>query len=184
MQEDDATRHVVLSGCSGGGKSALLEELQRRGFATVAEPGRRIVESELRRGGTALPWTDLQAFALRAIGLAGEDRRRAKALRGWVFFDRGLVDAAVALQHAVGRPAAHTLDGTDRYHRLVFLVPPWPEIYAATAERRHGLDAAVAEFDRLLAAYGDLGYQTLLLPKVDVAARADFLLHRLLGGRI
>jgi predicted ATPase len=36
-------RFVVISGCSGGGKSTLLAELARRGYRTVEEPGRRIV---------------------------------------------------------------------------------------------------------------------------------------------
>jgi RNase adaptor protein for sRNA GlmZ degradation len=38
-------RFVVISGCSGGGKSALLEELGRQGYPTVEEPGRRISRS-------------------------------------------------------------------------------------------------------------------------------------------
>jgi predicted ATPase len=40
-------RFVVISGCSGGGKSTLLAELVGRGYAAVEEPGRRIVEEEL-----------------------------------------------------------------------------------------------------------------------------------------
>jgi len=31
-------RFVVLSGCSGGGKSTLLAELARRGHSVVEEP--------------------------------------------------------------------------------------------------------------------------------------------------
>jgi len=31
---------IVLSGCSGGGKSTLLMELARLGFQTFEEPGR------------------------------------------------------------------------------------------------------------------------------------------------
>ncbi len=96
-------QHVVLSGCSGGGKSTLLAELERRGFTTVPEPGRRIVQEEQSGDGNALPWVDLGAFAHRAIALAAADRRRTAGVDGWVFFDRGLVDAAVALQHATGR---------------------------------------------------------------------------------
>ena len=38
-----SSRHVILSGCSGGGKSTLLADLAGRGFGTVSEPGRRIV---------------------------------------------------------------------------------------------------------------------------------------------
>ena len=48
-------RFVVISGCSGGGKSTLLAELGRRGHSTVEEPGRRIVAQELQQGGRALP---------------------------------------------------------------------------------------------------------------------------------
>ena len=71
-------RFVVLSGCSGGGKSTLLAELRRRGHATVDEPGRRIVKEESADGGTALPWIDLTAFARRAIEVALADREEAR----------------------------------------------------------------------------------------------------------
>lgn len=60
-------RLVVISGCSGGGKSTLLAELARRGHATVEEPGRRIVKQERQAGGPALPWNDPVAFARRAM---------------------------------------------------------------------------------------------------------------------
>ena len=49
------SRFVLISGCSGGGKSTSLDELARRGHQTGLEPGRRIVHDELARGGTALP---------------------------------------------------------------------------------------------------------------------------------
>jgi predicted ATPase len=49
---------VTISGCSGGGKSVLLAELRQRGFATIEEPGRRIVAEEIKRGGRVLPWID------------------------------------------------------------------------------------------------------------------------------
>ena len=39
-------RFVVISGCSGGGKSTLLAESGRRGYAVVEEPGRRIVQNQ------------------------------------------------------------------------------------------------------------------------------------------
>lgn len=172
-------RHVVLSGCSGGGKSTLLGELKRRGHGTVPEPGRRIVAEELQSGGTALPWCDLAAFATRALALAAEDRTRMGQETGWVFFDRGLVDAAVALDHAGGQAAAITLARFPRYHRTVFLTPPWPDIYQKDGERRHDLDEARAEYGRLIGAYRALGYRTVVLPLASVEERADVVLGHL-----
>jgi predicted ATPase len=175
-------RFVVISGCSGGGKSTLLEELARRGHATVEEPGRRIVREETARGGAALPWVDAVAFARRAIAMALEDREVAARHDGWVFFDRGLVDAAAALERVSGEAALETYGRAHRYHDRVFLTPPWPEIYAADAERRHDLAAAEAEYERLLEAYPRLGYEVVVLPKMSVAERADFVLQRIGAG--
>ncbi len=52
-----------------------------------------------------------------------------------------------------------TLSPSHRYHRLVFLAPPWPEIHVIDQERRHGLDDAVIEYEHLLQVYPALGYQ-------------------------
>ncbi len=175
---------VVISGCSGGGKSSLLAALSRRGYAVVEEPGRRIVREELDKGGSALPWIDAVAFARRAVEMALDDLAAADGATGWVFFDRGLIDAATALR-AGDRPADRRRPSHDarRYHRQVFLAPPWPEIYRRDPERRHGYDDAVAEYERLAEAYPSLGYEVVLLPKAPVEARADFVTATLAGPR-
>lgn len=171
-------RFIILSGGSGGGKSTLLAELARRGFVTVEEPGRRIVIEETRNNGTALPWIDIEAFARRAITMALEDRQKAPA-DGLVFFDRGLIDAASALRHVGGDGFIDTLKNTHRYNPLVFLTPPWPEIYQGDDERRHDFDAAVEEYDRLVRDYEALGYDSVVLPKSGIEERADFILARI-----
>jgi predicted ATPase len=172
-------RFVVLSGCSGGGKSTLLAELDRRGHTTVQEPGRRIVRAEMAGNGRALPWVDRAAFLRRALALAAADFAAVRAQPGWVFFDRGLVDAAAGLEAATGEPVLAQINGSHRYHRQVFLTPPWPEIYVTDRERRHSLEEAVVEYERLLRVYPTLGYQVCVLPKVGVAERADVILRAL-----
>lgn len=168
-----AARRIAISGCSGGGKSTLLAELARRGFAMIEEPGRRIIES-----GGPTPWDDLAGFARRAVAMALADLDAAADLPGPVFFDRGLIDAAVALEHATGEPAA--LDLTARYDR-VLLAPPWPEIHVTDDARRHGIAEALAEYARLEIAWPALGYAPVLLPRSDVGARADFVQEQLRG---
>ena len=48
--------YVIISGCSGGGKSTLLsEKLVRRGYFVVLEPGRQIVKEQHAIDGEGLP---------------------------------------------------------------------------------------------------------------------------------
>ena len=172
-------RFVVVSGCSGAGKSTLVAELGRRAYRVVDEPGRRIVRQELAAGGTALPWSDPAGFARRAVSLAIADWEAARGNPGWTVFDRGLVDAAAALEQASGEPALQPLARAHPYGRTVFLAPPWPEIYVQDEERRHDFAAAAAEYERLLQAYGALGYRIVLLPKAPAGTRADFVMAEL-----
>src|SRR6202047_2022702 len=95
---------------------------------------------ELARGGGGLPWGDGVAFARRALEIALADRAAAGSLDGWVFFDRGLIDAAAALEHMTGKPVLTALGQDKRYHRRVFLAPPWPEIYETDPDSGQGWD--------------------------------------------
>jgi acyl-CoA thioesterase II len=82
---------VTISGCSSGGKSTLLVELRRRGFATIDEPGRRIVAEELKRGGRALPWVDAVARTTAPLPPAAAIHQCALAYAS----DMMLLDAAL-----------------------------------------------------------------------------------------
>lgn len=174
---------VLITGASGGGKSTLLSELGRRGCATVPEPGPTTAAAALGGGGGALPWEDPAGFARAALALARDDLARARGLAPVVVFDRGLIDAAVALRHHEGVPLTESLGGSSPYARRVFLAPPWPAIFAPDPERRHGLPEAVAEYARIRAALAELGHEVVELPRLPVSERADFACARLPGAR-
>lgn len=174
-------RAVVITGCSGGGKSTLLAELARRGHRVFPEPGRQIVKEQDWIGGDALPWTAPAKFAELALSRGLHQRITAAASGGLAFFDRGVIEPLSALEQAGLPVPGHFRRAAEvcRYDETVFVAPPWPELFRPDAERRHGLDAAVAEYGPLTAAYARLGYRLVELPKVGVTARADFVLATL-----
>ena len=171
---DAARKFVLITGCSGGGKSTLLTELRSRGYATIPEPGRRIVAEERATGGTALPWIDLSSFAKRAVAMARADLAAAANLPGPVFFDRGLIDAAVALEFTGGPSCRETLGTCSPYGRTVLFAPPWREIFHGDADRKQSFQAACEEAERLEDALSAHGHQIVLLPKATVLGRAEF----------
>jgi len=46
----------VITGGPGTGKTTVLRELQRRGFAVAEEVARRIIREQIDSGGAAVPW--------------------------------------------------------------------------------------------------------------------------------
>ena len=154
----------------------MLDQLARRGFRTVPEPGRRIVQEELAKNGKVLPGINMSAFAQRAIDMATHDLERVQGDAGWVFFDRGLIDAAAALCAADVLPIETLLPPKSPYQTKVFIAPPWLEIFCSDPERRHGFVEAVEEYERLMQVYPAYGHQLVELPKVSVGGRADFVL--------
>ena len=176
-----AERFVLITGCSGGGKSTLLKELARRGLAACEEPGRAIVKEETASGGEALPWTNPAKFAERAARLSLANMARAAQHQGITIFDRGLIDAVCAMERmnvSVPRDIADAFERC-RYNRTVFLAPPWEEIFAGDSERKHGFVEAVAEYDHLAKRLPELRYDAVLLPRASVEGRADFVLKAL-----
>ena len=178
---DRRCRAVVITGCSGGGKSTLVAELGRRGHRVFPEPGRQIVREQDWIGGDALPWTAPAKFAELLLSRAMHQLISAASEEGLAFFDRSLVEPLSGLAR-MGLPVPdHFVRAGERcrYDETVFVAPPWPEIHHTDAERRHGFDEALEEYEPLLATYRRLGYRLVELPKVDVAARADFVLATL-----
>jgi predicted ATPase len=177
----DADRFIVLSGCSGGGKSTLLAALQRRGFAVFEEPGRQIVKEQHYIGGPFLPWTEPRQFVELCVSRAMHQMVLAARLAGPVFFDRGIVDAVSHFEH-IGAPIpAHLSNAVQRlrYRRVVFMAPPWREIFSTDAERQHGFDSALAAYGSLRQTYERLGYSLVDLPRIDVDGRVKFIHDRL-----
>lgn len=172
---------VVLTGCSGGGKSTLLAALAARGYAVRPEAGRQIVREQMHIGGDALPWADAGAFvalaAARTMHLFNDTVPSARP----VFFDRSLVDLTSFLDMkgiAVPAPLRRAID-LYRYAPGVFVVPPWPEIYVRDDERPKPFEEACREYEALVAGYRAAGYRLIEVPKAEVAARADFVVKRL-----
>ena len=176
LVQGKAHRFVVLSGCSGAGKSSLLSELGRRGFPIYEEPGRQVVKEQLYIGGDALPWGNVSQFLELTISRSIHHMVTAARRDRLSFFDRGIIDQVSGLVH-LGLPIPEHLAAAVRrfrYHERVFIMPPWPEIFSNDDERRHSFEDALASYEAQLSTYERFGYQIIFVPKLDVSARADF----------
>ncbi|PYE90125.1 AAA domain-containing protein [Phyllobacterium leguminum] len=74
----------------------------------------------------------------------------------------------------------HTAKAAERfrYNRMVFVLPPWPEIFKRDAERKQDLDEARRTFEAVSAAYMACGYELITVPRVTVEERVRFVLKK------
>ena len=172
-----ATRFYVITGCSGGGKSTLLSELEQRGYRVFPEPGRQIVKEQQFVDGDGLPWKDATKFAELCVSRAMYFYNSAQRLEPPVFFDRSVIDNIAGIERlGLPMPAYFPLTLVQyRYAPRVFMVPPWREIFVQDAKRQHSYADTEQEFYGLQQAYEANGYEVVLVPKFPVNARADFI---------
>ena len=173
---------VVITGGPGVGKTTLLAELEARGYTTVSESARAII-SERRAQGLS-PRPEPVAFAQEILRRDAEKYHANSGKSGWVFFDRGAVEAIGMLHEAAPLTAAE-LDVTLReypFHSSVFILPPWSAIYSTDSERDHSYPWVEHVHNQLVRWYRSCGYALCEVPRLPVAARAEFVLQALTHG--
>jgi predicted ATPase len=173
---------IIISGCSGGGKSTLLDELKDNGYSVIPEVGRGIVKQQLEIDGNATPWQNPIAFCELAIQKSIANYEQTHAIKSttdkMIFFDRCFLDG-VSYYQSLELDDARKYDYLIqdlRFYPTVFMTPPWGDIYCQDDERKHSFEDAVAEYERLLKFYLKNGYQIVEIPKVSVKERFHFLI--------
>ena len=178
---DTEKRFFVVTGGPGSGKSSLIDRLQRNGYAGSVEAGLGIIQDQVIVGGTALPWSDPNAFRATDAELGNAVLPHCAACRRTgVLRPRGA--RCVGIFAVVGCPRARTHGeggAVFRYYRRVFITPPWQEIFQQDRERKQGFDEAVRTYDVLVATYTTYGYELVEIPRVSVEQRVRFVLQSL-----
>ncbi len=171
-------RLFVITGGPGVGKTALLHELQRRGFACVPEAARQIIQEQVKNGGDAVPWLNMERYSALMLQKSVDDYLAHADATRVTFFDRGILDtvthfrlAGLALTDEAPRQVQQYC-----FNRRVFLLPPWREIYCTDSERKQTFEESVTTYHVNKAVYAEHGYELLEVPLAPVTERADFIL--------
>lgn len=171
----------VITGGPGVGKTTLLETLAQQGFPYVPEIAREIIREQVSRNGDALPWANIPAYTHLMFSRSVESFEQHQKQESVLFFDRGIPDT-LAYAHLIHQPILPKLQHAVqdfRYNPLVFILPPWPEIYQTDSERKQSYQEAVATYDIMLVTYQQLDYTPIIVPKGSPKERANFVIDTL-----
>jgi predicted ATPase len=171
----------VITGGPGSGKTTVLLELEKRGFRFAPEVARQIIQEQVRDSGKALPWENRELYTALMLERSIQSYKEHTPASAPSFSDRGLPDT-LGYARLIGLADDRAiLDACDRYRyaSLVFLAPPWKEIYETDSERKQDFDEAERTDQRLMRVYRECGYELVELPRLAPKERADFILSQL-----
>ena len=171
------TNWHVISGAPSSGKTTLINQLADRGFQTVPETARRIIEQEIARGRTIHEILEDRAALQRRLmeALIGVERglRASEAL----FLDRGIPDYFAYCRICGVDPNEFLAACFHHRYASVFMLDPLPFQENGTRDD----DVAIAGYlgDWATRDYIALGYDVVRVPVLAPKERVAFVLERL-----
>lgn len=167
--------YFILTGAPGVGKTSLRQELEKASIQCVPEPARIVLAEQRATQGIALPEKNPILFCKKLLQRSIQDYETYQNYDEPVVFDRGVPDN-IAYAGCFDLETASYFTEAEKYpyNKTVFLLPPWGEIYATDDERQMNFNQ-VCEFHKLIcAAYNELGYSLVEVPRDTVQNRAAF----------
>jgi len=171
------THWHVITGAPCSGKTAVICELERRGYPVVHEAARAYIHEELQKGKTmAQIKGDILAFE-RHILYQKIEIEQSLSKNTTVFLDRAIPDSiGYYLLEGLNPDDPIRKSGLWRYKNIFFFERITFEIDTVRSED----DKIAAALDGLLKkSYQMLGYEIISVPLMAVEDRVDFILKHL-----
>lgn len=167
------TKKYVLTGGPGVGKSTLIELLEARGYLTILETARMIIETEQIKNSDVVPWKNLQKFQNRVAEI--QLQKETGLGEGEIFLDRGIIDGyAYCKLGNIAAPGILVDNARGRYDK-VFLLAPLPG-YENDPVRKEKKKLQAVLHAMIEDAYREFGYDLISVPVLPIHERVEFIL--------
>ncbi|MCC8144847.1 MAG: AAA family ATPase [Bacteroidales bacterium] len=171
----------ILTGGPGAGKTSLIEELKNRKYNCVPEVGRKIIKEQMETDGNALPWKDVKLYSSLMLTYSLHDFNQRINSNDIYFFDRGIPDVYgyERLMKLPDNPRLQKTVKEFRYNPVVFILPPWKQIYENDKEWKQDFEEAKATYEIMCEIYKELEYELTVVPEDTVLNRVNFIMDKI-----
>ncbi len=168
-------KKFVFTGGPGTGKTSTLAILAERGYNTMPEAAREIIDREQKNGSDLLPWKNHEGFQ-KLVAQRQNEIEEAQT-SGDIFLDRSLVDGyAYSIFNKAPGPQIILDKGKNRYDK-VFFFEQLP-MYVTDGHRVEDIETAKVLHEMTRQAYITFGYEIIDVPVMSPEERADFVIQK------
>jgi len=174
-------KKIVITGGPSSGKTTLINALETEGHTCIPEISREITQQARDAGIDYLFLEDPLGFSRLLLDGRKEQYLAVKKLRkDRVFFDRGIPDVIAYLEASkTPYPKSFWEAGIEHKYDIVFLLPPWEEIYTQDEERYEDFELACTLSLALKKTYMDLGHEVVEIPVGTISERINFITNHI-----
>lgn len=166
---------IVITGGPGTGKTSICRYLKTNGYQCFPEVAREII-----REGIIPPMSEVDSKN-RGFGKLVLEKRieyfNESLKHSLSFFDRGIPDSLVYSLYMDKKPNQNLVKSIKKYrYDLVFILPPWKEIYLKDDIRQEEFIISEKLFELTQKAYEESGYLLFEVPRLSIPERANFII--------
>ena len=160
---------IVFTGGPSSGKTTIINQLALDDYNVVQEPARQLLTVH----GDVL-FTERERFQTLLEDLCVENYNNNSN----AYYDRGLHDE-IAYRRKFGTPISEKLDAECKRlkYDIVFVFPPWKEIFENDAIRKETFEEAASIYDGIVAGYKEYGHEPIVVPFGSVEDRIAFIIN-------
>ncbi|CAN5161265.1 ATP-binding protein [soil metagenome] len=174
-------KRIIITGGPGTGKSSIIKDLEERGYKCIHEVSREITLAAQKEGINQLFLEKPILFSERILEARILQFEQASTLeKDMIFIDRGIPDVLAYMDYfKTNYPSIFDRACNDYRYDIVYLLPPWEDIYLADNERYESFSQSLEIHHHLQNTYLSYGYAPIEVPIGTVASRSEFILNHL-----
>lgn len=171
----------MITGGPGSGKTSLVSYLLNIGHQCMPEISRAVTIEAQKQGIEQLFLEDPILFSRKLLeGRLGQFNDTQDLEKTFLFFDRGLPDITAYMDFTkTDYPDYFSETCQNNRYDVIFLLPPWKEIYKQDNERYETYEEALKIHNFLLSGYEKYGYEVIEIPFGNLKERKEFIFKTL-----
>lgn len=174
-------RKIVITGGPGTGKSSIINRLEEKGEKCLHEISRQVTLEAKEQGIDQLFLEQPLLFSEKLLeGRLDQYLEAMEFNSDHIFLDRGLPDVVAYMDYFDTKyPEIFNKICQNNRYDLIFILPPWKEIYTSDNERYESYEEALKISSYLYSTYKRYGYNPIEVPKLSVEERTSFILDKI-----